>query len=174
LKPKVPFSARFEVADFDAGSKPEILNRSMTTRRQVAWEVVRRVWAHIPIAEGTYIPVWTTWYEQEDIARLYEDMLRRKRASSKAEAVAEVNAALRRNAVKDLGASLRSERLGKTLRQFTFPESRDLGPHRTPGTGSIYYSPAYVKHFLENAERIASAIPMLFPSPHQSRRDQVH
>lgn len=96
-----------------------------------------------------------TWYEQEDIAQVYERMLSRRRSSPAIDPSLDATRALQQMAQKDLGLSLVSSRLGKTLRQFTFPEAPDLGPHRRVSSGSIYYSPAYVKHFLENADRIA-------------------
>jgi hypothetical protein len=83
-------------------------------------------------------------------------MLDRRSRAKKTDAVTEVNDALRRRSEKNLNRSLAASRLGKTLRQNIFPENRDLGPHRTPGTGSIYYSPAYVTHLLANADRIAN------------------
>src|SRR6185312_10590731 len=58
---------------------------------------------------------------------------------------------------KDLQTSLSSVRLGKTLRQFTFPGMPP--PKRRPATGVIYYNTPFVRHLLENAERIVSCDP---------------
>ena len=160
----MPVSTRFTITDFDAAMRPEVLNTSMRARRQVGWEIVNRVLAPVPAAGGA-IPLWMTWYEQEDIAELYEAMLERRGRTGKTDAVAAVNDALRRKSEKNLNRSLASSRLGKILRQSTFPEHRDLGPHRTPGTGSIYYSPAYVAHLLANADRIANCDAEAYPNP---------
>jgi len=51
------------------------------------------------------------------------------------------------------------------LSQFTFAEFRELGPHVKPGTGTIYYSPSYVRHLLANAENIAKCDPSAFAKP---------
>jgi hypothetical protein len=48
------------------------------------------------------------------------------------------------------------------LRQFTFPDVVALQLHAKPGTGSIYYNPAYVTHLLANAEQIARYNPAAF------------
>ena len=146
----------------------------MTTRRQVAWDIVRSVWMSVPAGEGAgTIPTCTTWYDQEDLAQLYDDMLRRRRERTTRAAVAEVDTALRARAFKDLDASTRSARLLKPLRQFSFPEARELGPHRNTGRGAIYYSPAYVRHFLANADRIADCDAAAFPTPRSGLVDRI-
>jgi hypothetical protein len=149
----VPFNFDFTLSEVDAARRPEIVNRSMRARRDVAWQILRRVWAPVDVAGGR-IPLWMTWYEQEDIARIYDEMLGRRRATGTGSVSGEVQTLLRRS-VKDLRLSLSAERMGRTLRQFTFPQLPGLGPHRAPSTGTIYYSPAYVQHLLDNAERIA-------------------
>jgi hypothetical protein len=178
---RVEFDETFTISEIEAARNPEILNQSMRARRDVAWQIIDRVWGTVPFGReldavepwpgpSFSMPVWMTWYEQEDIAQLYEEMLRRRSRSSRAEtAIADVTAALRSLPTKDIQASLNSARLGRTLRQFTFPNAPDIGPHRGPSTGSIYYSPAYVKHLLANAERIARCDPASFPTSAKPR-----
>src|SRR5262249_32876154 len=110
------------------------------------------------------IPEWMTWYEEQDIAQLFRELVTRQGVVTPAS----VDAVLRAHSFKDLQTSLTSARLGKTLRQFTFPNIPPLGPNRKPATGVIYYNTAYVRHLLLNAERIArcdlGAVPKLsFP-----------
>ncbi len=155
-KPRVPKS----------DGRPENANRaftaaeissSMRARRDQAWVIVQQVWEPIPVA-GSKIPAWMTWYEEEDIAQLYRELIDKqdaKSALSPAEVSAYVTAVLKEHPFKDLQTSLSSARLGRVLRQFTFPGIPSLGPNRRPATGVIYYNTAYVRHLLENAETIA-------------------
>jgi hypothetical protein len=150
------------------------IDSSMRARRSQAWEIVQQAWEPVEVA-GSKIPAWMTWYEEEDIAQLYRELVSKqggRSASSPAELSANVNAVLQQHPFKDLQTSLSSVRLGKVLRQFTFPGMPSIGPNRKPATGVIYYNTAYVRHLLENAERIArcdlSAFPRLsFPGSSQ-------
>src|SRR6185436_3778954 len=142
------------------------INRSMQARRNQAWAIVEQVWAPVSVAGGK-IPAWMTWYEEQDIGPLYLALLSKQTngrgASTPAQVRANVDAVLKEHPFKDLQTSLSSARLGKTLRQFTFPGMPRLAPHRKPATGVIYYNTAYVRHLLENAERIVSCDPTAFP-----------
>ncbi len=128
----------------------------MRARREAAWRVVQRVWAPVQ-AQGGTVPAWMTWYEQEDIEQLYRDMLTRHPGSIPlVEMPSLISTVMNARPNKDLQTSLSSARMGKVLRQFTFPEFQLLASHVRPGTGTIYYSPSYVKHLLANAESIAN------------------
>jgi hypothetical protein len=163
-KPKAPITDgatrnRFSVAE---------INSSMRARRDQAWSIVEQVWEPVSV-DGSKIPAWMTWYEEQDIAQLYRELLNRmmssKNAITPAEVRAQVDAVLKAHPFKDLQTSLSSARLGKTLRQFTFPGMPILGPNRRPATGVIYYNVAYVRHLLENAERISDCDLNAFPKP---------
>ncbi|HEY3025168.1 MAG TPA: hypothetical protein VGJ55_03350 [Pyrinomonadaceae bacterium] len=162
-KPKVSIDVDYKaISAIEPKLSPEVLqnslNKSMKKRRDFAWQIVKRVWAPVQV-QGGQIPTWMTWYEQEDIEELYGKMLNQPKPPTRAEASKAAIALLRSHAVKDLQTSLSSARLGKVLRQFTFPAFQALGPNRKPGTGNIYYSPSYVKHLLENADNIARCNP---------------
>jgi hypothetical protein len=132
------------------------LNGSMKARRDAAWATMKRIWKPVNV-EGGVIPIWMTWYERQDLEDLFREMRRRPAIGlSKAERSARVHAVLTARGTKDLQRSLSAERFGAVLRQFTFPEFLELGPHTQPGTGSIYFNPSYVQHLLENAESIAN------------------
>src|SRR6185369_447430 len=107
------------------------INSSMRARRNQAWTIVEQVWAPVSVAGGK-IPAWLTWYEEEDIGPLYTELLNKQKngrgASTPAEARANIDAVLREHPFKDLQTSLSSARLGKTLRQFTFPGMPLLSP----------------------------------------------
>ena len=104
-----------------------------------------------------------TWYEQEDIEPLFREMLVGSvRPTTRAQVTARVTTVMARHTEKDLQQSLSSARLGRVLRQFMFPEVLALQLHAKPGTGSIYYNPAYVTHLLANAEQIARYNPAAF------------
>lgn len=162
-KPKAPISDgspegarrnRFSAAD---------INSSMRVRRNHAWDNVAQTWTPVSVAGGK-IPAWMTWYEQEDIGPLYRELLRQQRgASTRAEVRANVEAVLKQHPLKDLHTSLSFARLSKPLRQFTFPGMPGLAPNRRPASGVIYYNTAYVRHLLENAERIINCDPSGFP-----------
>src|SRR5947209_19403957 len=125
----------------------------MRARRDQAWAIVQQVWEPVPVA-GDKIPAWMTWYEEQDVAQLYRELLNKQnRAATSAEVKANVDAVLKEHPFKDLQTSLNSVRLGKVLRQFTFPGIPSLSPNRKPATGTIYYNTAYVRHLLENADR---------------------
>jgi len=165
-KPKAPISdGRPETASPNRFSAAEI-NNSMRARRNQAWSNVEQVWAPVSVA-GSKIPAWMTWYEEEDIGPLYREVLSKgtsdSDASTPAEVRANVAAVLREHAFKDLQTSLSSARLGKVLRQFTIPGMPRLAPNRKPATGVIYYNTAFVRHLLENAERIVKCDPSAFP-----------
>ena len=110
-----------------------------------------------------------TWYEQEDIQVLYKEMLAQQqnqpKPPSREELKSKVAALLVKHSTKDLQTSLTSVRLGKTLRQFTFPAFHAIAPNAKPSVGMIYYNPAYVKHLLANAENIANCNPSAPPRP---------
>src|SRR6185295_4973528 len=136
------------------------INRSMQARRNQAWAIVEQVWAPVSVAGGK-IPAWMTWYEEQDIGPLYKELLSKQAsgrgASTPDQVRANVDAVLKEHPFKDLQTSLSSLRLGKTLRQFTFPGMPP--PKRRPATGVIYYNTAFVRHLLENAERIINCDP---------------
>jgi len=132
------------------------LNGSMKARRDAAWTTMKRIWKPVQV-EGGVIPLWMTWYERQDLEDLFREMRRRpSTALSKAERTVRARAVLQARSTKDLQRSLSAARFGTVLRQFTFPEFLELGPHTEPGTGSIYFNPSYVQHLLENAESIAN------------------
>jgi hypothetical protein len=153
-KPKVPINIDYNmIMAMEPGQAA--LNNSMKTRRDYAWQTVKQLWAPVQV-QGGKIPTWMTWYDQEDIEDLYREMLyQQPKPGTSADRSTAAPALLRRHAVKDLRVSLNSARLGKVLRQFTFAEFHALGPNLKPSTGTIYYSPAYVKHLLQNADNIA-------------------
>jgi hypothetical protein len=158
-KPRVPI---FDNTTPDKFSAAEIDN-SMRARRNYAWSIVQQVWAPVAVAEGK-IPAWMTWYEEQDVAQLFRELLaKQSSAATSAEVRANVDAVLREHPYKDLQTSLVAARLGKVLRQFTFPGMPSLGPDRKPATGVIYYNSAYVRHLLENAQRIARCDASGFP-----------
>ena len=156
-KPKVPISDNSSRSNFSAVE----INNSMRARREQAWTIVQQAWAPVPVAGGK-IPAWMTWYEEQDVAQLYRELLSKKDSNDPATA-ADVDAVLKGHPFKDLQTSLTSARLGKVLRQFTFPGIPSLGPNRKPATGVIYYNTAYVRHLLVNAERISRCDLGAFP-----------
>ena len=161
-KPKAPISdGRPESASQNKFSAAEI-NSSMRARRNQAWAIVEQVWAPVSVAGGK-IPAWMTWYEEQDIGPLYRALLSKQTsgggASTPALVRSNVDAVLKEHPFKDLQTSLISVRLGKTLRQFTFPGMPLLGPKRRPASGVIYYNTAFVRYLLENAERIVNCDP---------------
>lgn len=118
------------------------------------------------------VPTWMTWYEQEDIEELYKEILsQHPKPLTRAATHTVVSDLLKRHAVKDLRVSLSSSRFKKVLRQFTFPgiQMGHLANFK-PSTGTIYYSPSYVRHLLENAHNIAGCPinfpPQIFPQWH--------
>lgn len=153
-KPRVPITDKSSRTNFTAAE----INNSMRARRDQAWAIVQQTWEPVNVAGGK-IPTWMTWYEEQDIAELYKEVLNKYGETTPAN----VDAVLREHPYKDLQASLVSARLGKTLRQFTFPNIPPLGPNRKPATGVIYYNTAYVRHLLENAEKIAGCDLGAFP-----------
>lgn len=161
-KPKVPVTANL-VSSIPGVVTAMDVNNSMKKRRDLAWEIVTKAWAPVHV-QGGKIPSWITWYEQEDIEDLYREMLNQQtRPGSRGQV--SVDALLQKHNVKDLQRSLNSARLGKVLRQFTFQKFRQLAPNVKPRAGTLYYSPAYVKHLLENAANIAKCDPSAFPDP---------
>ena len=155
-KPKVPITDTTTVSDVPTAE----INRSMRARRDQAWAIVEEAWQPVTIA-GSKIPEWMTWYEEQDVAELYRALLEKN--GRRQITPSDVNEVIRQHPTKDLQTSLTSARLGKTLRQFTFPNIPPLGPNRKPATGVIYYNTAYVRHLLENAEQIARCNPASFP-----------
>jgi hypothetical protein len=156
-KPKVPISDNSSRSNFSAVE----INRSMRARRDQAWMIVQQAWAPVSVS-GSKIPAWMTWYEEEDVAQLYRELLNRQNAT-RGDLDAAVDAVLNARPYKDLQGSLTSARLGKVLRQFTFPNIPPLGPNRKPATGVIYYNTAYVRHLLKNAEQISRCDLGAFP-----------
>lgn len=184
LRTRVDFDPSFTISEIEAARNPERLNQSMRARRDIAWQIIDRVWGTAPRSRALDgkgvsppalppIPIWMTWYEQEDIAQVYEEVLKRRRRSSGIAAIAEIDAVMRSHRTKDLEASLNSIRLGRTLRQFNFPGALDPGPHGDRSTGTIYYSPAYVRHLLANADRIAACDPNAFPTAAKRARSPL-
>ncbi len=154
VKPKVPIAA-ISMASLDGALEID-LNRSMKARRALAWSILEKVWTPVG-SPGAEVPAWMTWYEQEDLELLFRQMLAASpRAVTAAQVTSTVTAVMAKHTTKDLQKSLSAARLGKTLRQFTFPEYTALKLHAKPGTGSIFYNPAYATHLLANAERIAN------------------
>src|SRR2546430_4971667 len=146
-KPKIPIVALPKVP-----LPPGNINESMKARRDYAWQIVKLVWQPVKVG-GSKVPLWMSWYEQEDITDLYKEMLNRQpRPTTYAQIVAAADAVMQQHSTKDLQASISSARLAKVLRQFTFPAIKNISHHVANGT--IYYSPSYVKHLLENADNV--------------------
>ena len=161
-KPKVEIAA-ISLASLNGALEVDV-NRSMKARRALAWSILEKIWTPVG-TPGAEVPAWMTWYEQEDLEPLFRQMLAASpRPATPAQIASTVTAVMSRNSTKDLQKSLSAARLGKTLRQFTFPEFAALRLHTKPGTGSIFYNPAYVTHLLANAERIATYNPAAFKS----------
>src|SRR5437870_11071585 len=59
---------------FDVPTPPGNVNTSMKARRDYAWEIVKLVWRPVTV-DGGKVPLWITWYEQEDIEGMYNEML---------------------------------------------------------------------------------------------------
>jgi len=136
----------------DVPTPPGDINNSMKARRDYAWEIVKLVWKPVTVA-GDKVPRWMTWYEQEEIEAMYNEMLfQRPKPRTHAEIVAAADAVMAKHSVKDLQTSVTSVRMGKVLRQFTFPALLNISHH--VANGAIYYSPSYVKHLLENADNV--------------------
>jgi len=163
-KPNVPVAPDLDISAMNVQVTADELNHSMKLRRDYAWNIVKKVWKPVNVPGGK-IPTWMTWYEQEDIAELYKEMISLPKLPTPTAISARVTALPRSRSTKNLQTSLVSARLGKVLRQFTFRESLNSGPNKKPSTGNIYYSPAYVKHLLENASNIAKCDPSAFPNP---------
>jgi hypothetical protein len=144
---------------------PANVNNSMKARRDYAWQIVKALWAPVQV-QGGKVPTWMTWYDQEDIEQLYKEMLGQQSPGRRQKPGAN-NAAslLQSHTVKNLQTSLTAARLGKVLRQFTFPEFRAVGGDTQPRTGAIYYNLAYVQHLLDNAGNIIKCDPSAFPKP---------
>lgn len=146
-KPKIPIVALPNVP-----LPPGNINQSMKARRDYAWQIVKLVWQPVTVG-GNKVPLWMSWYEQEDIEDLYKEMMNRQpRPTTHAQIAAAADAVMQQHSTKDLQASIYSARLAKVLRQFTFPEIKNLSNHVANGT--IYYNPSYVKHLLENVDNI--------------------
>ncbi len=73
------------VADLGLAARDEELRTSIAARRRVAWEIVGRVLAPVPLAEprlaSTFggqptIPAWHTWYAQDDFERMFKKLYR--------------------------------------------------------------------------------------------------
>lgn len=158
-KPKVPISDNPNRPKFSAAQ----ITNSMRARREQAWAFVQQAWTPVTVGGSSRIPAWMTWYEEQDVADLFRELLNGQTAGRSATA-ARVDAVLRAHPLKDLQSSLTSARLGKVLRQFTFPGMPSLGPNRKPATGVIYYNTAYVRHLLLNSEKIARCDLSAFPS----------
>jgi hypothetical protein len=151
VKPRILFATRSGISELLQAPAQVDLDASMPARRSFAWGVVRSVWSPVSYGGRGYMPAWITWYQQEDIARLYRD--------SKLNPLGHSPITLQRamvNRTSDLQASLTSDRLGRMLRQFQFPEVRALRPIRTLSAGTIFYSPELVQHWLTNAASIAA------------------
>ena len=78
----------------------------MKKRRDYAWQIVKRIWTPVQVPGGGQIPIGMTWYEQEDIAELYNQMLSQPKPLTRLENLARVSDVMKRYAVKDLRASL--------------------------------------------------------------------
>src|SRR5258706_9329015 len=100
-KPRAPISDNTIRDKFTAAE----INSSMRARRNQAWAIVQQVWQPVPVAGGK-IPAWMTWYEQQDIAQLYRELLNKEGASSATPQ--NVEALLTEHRYKDLQTSLTS------------------------------------------------------------------
>ncbi len=63
-------------ADTSLAARRDELARSQRLRRQVAWEVIARTLAPVPLAHatpgGATVPRFRTWYDREDVARTFQ------------------------------------------------------------------------------------------------------
>lgn len=69
-------------ADTALGARVDELRRSQRARRAVAWEVVARTLAPVPLAQSTSlrdatVPRFRTWYDREDVARIFQRLYER-------------------------------------------------------------------------------------------------
>jgi hypothetical protein len=136
-KPKAPISdgrsenitrAKFTVAE---------INNFMRARRNQAWAIVQQVWEPVPVA-GSKIPAWMTWYEEQDIAQLYRELISKQMgtnsATTPAEVRANVAAVLKEHPFKDLQTSQaghRSDLLQHRIRKAPARERRQNSPLRS-------------------------------------------
>lgn len=149
-------------ADGTLRGRDEELRTSQRARREVAWQVVERVVAEVPLAEPLpnapvrpVIPAFQTWYDLEDERRvfdvLYSGLSKAERAARSPFTTEEIEAGFADDVdgVEDLES---------------WPEERYLeyvadvdSASRVTGLGGISrvsYSPAAARHFIESYPQI--------------------
>ncbi len=138
------------------------LKTSMKKRRDFAWKIVAKVFAPVDVSSSAYtgtLPTWQTWYGEDD----FKDIYAAYRKSGSTDSTSPLNLVT----TKNLGRSLSSKNLGKTLKQFTrLHKVKGLGtnPLPEPGTGFVTYSPGMIEHMLKNATSISKCDPDAFPA----------
>jgi hypothetical protein len=176
-------------ADLSLHAREAELGASLAQRRAVAWQVVERVLAPVPLGEARLadnfggaqptVPAWHTWYGKDDFERLfkklYGDIGPDGRAERRAFDDASIAAAIEWNihAVEDLP---------------TWPEERYLEyldaadevtePGGFAGISRVGYSPGALRHMLEGYARtyqcrLADEPPAYAPDAVKEGRDVV-
>src|SRR5262245_8966705 len=85
------------------------VSRSMKARRDLAWDILQNVWTLVG-PPGAQVPAWMTWYEQDDLERLFRKVVADPRPSTPADVAARVSTVMARDNEKDLQTSLGSAR----------------------------------------------------------------
>ncbi len=171
-------------ADGTLRARADVLAASQRSRRELAWRVVERAIAPLSLAveaplEGAAVPRWRTWYDREDLTRLfhrlYEGLGKEGRAARAELPAAAIDEALGWNlaAVEDLD-SWPAERWAEYV--AALDEAIDVGG--IGGIRRVALSPSVGRHLLESygeilACRAAGAPPAFVDGPAEETRRLV-
>lgn len=151
-------------ADPTLEARLEELAASQRARRAVAWEVVARVLAPIPLTEPTplgeaTVPRWRTFYDQEDFGRifqhLYAGLTPEERAARAVFSAERVEAAFLENVrfVDTLG-TWPEERWDAYVASLDTPEA----VHALGGIHRIAMSPSMTRHLAESYPEVLGCL----------------
>ncbi len=151
-------------ADSSLRAQTDQLRASKSARRAAAWSALARVLSPSALADTSLpapatLPVFRTWYEKDDLdrlfAHLYGDLSADQRKARAPFASDQIAAAFPWSA-SSLGATSEADYLAR-IAQVTSAESKDgLG-----GNSRVVYSQGSIQHLLENYSEVHDCLPTL-------------
>jgi hypothetical protein len=149
-------------ADLSMSVRDSDLQKSMRSRREMAWQVVERALSPVPIGEPKLstqlghqltIPAWHSWYGKDDFERIFKKLYkdqgiaaRKQRAPFAASTIAD-GIAWNANALDDLATTSWPE---QRYLDYLANATTDDHAHGFAGISRVSYAPATVSHLLSS------------------------
>lgn len=148
--PAVPYAPFAIAAD---------IHNNMMTRRNHAWRLFERINQDVRITDKWKVPVWQTWYDQEEFSRIFTTLFNELTPPQRQQR-APLSPARIAQALHDWGKQPRVMTF-EPIAKEAFHQHRDTNGKPFDGVqvGRTLFSPEFIMHFLLNYKKVLDCSP---------------